>query len=331
VLTETENEHLFELEEGNNFADRRKIYYRELVARFAHHRALVWNIGEENGWDDRSRKTTGPAGRGNTHEQRKAFADFIRALDPYDHPIVVHTIPGGYDEIYTPLLGHPSFEGPSLQVQLGKRIHEETIRWIERSAQAGRRWVVTLDEIGPADTGVKPDADDPQHDDVRRFALWGNLMAGGAGCEWYFGYKFAHNDLGLEDFRSRDRMWDQTRHAVEFFQRHLPFTEMRHADAYVSPGDAYCFARPGDIYCAYAPGGEKVSLWLPEAKYRIDWYDPRRGGELQPGSVRAVQGGGNRAIGEPPREKDRDWVALVRLDGKPPASVPEPPATKRRD
>jgi hypothetical protein len=45
-------------------------------------------------------------------------------------------------------------------------------------------------------------ADDPNHDDVRHQALWGHLMGGGAGCEWYFGYKFAHNDLGLEDFRA---------------------------------------------------------------------------------------------------------------------------------
>ena len=60
VLTETENESLMELEEGGVFfAERRRLYYRELVARFGHHRAIVWNLGEENGWDDRGKSSTG--------------------------------------------------------------------------------------------------------------------------------------------------------------------------------------------------------------------------------------------------------------------------------
>jgi hypothetical protein len=63
-----------------------------------------------------------------------------------------------------------------------------------------------LDEIGPADHGVLTDAEDPEHNDVRHYALWGNLLAGGAGVEWYFGYKHPHADLNLEDFRSRNKL-----------------------------------------------------------------------------------------------------------------------------
>ena len=37
-------------------------------------------------------------------------------MDPYDHPIVVHTYPGQYDEVYTPLLGLADFDGASLQM-----------------------------------------------------------------------------------------------------------------------------------------------------------------------------------------------------------------------
>ena len=310
ILTETENESLFEIEEGTDFARTRKLYYRELIARFSHHRALVWNIGEENGWEDGKR---GKSGRANTHGQRKAFAEYIREVDPWNHPIVVHTLPGRYDEIYGPLLGHPAYEGPSLQVKLGPDINEQTKKWIDRSAQAGKQWVVTLDEIGPPETGVKPDADDPNHDDVRHHALWGTLMAGGAGCEWYFGFNFAHNDLGLEDFRSRDRMWDQTRHAIEFFEKHLPFAEMHAADDLVS-GGAYCFAKPGQVWAVYLPPSSDIAaakLQLPEGDFRIRWYDPRGGGDLQEGTTPSVRGGGKRSLGEPPREKSRDWVVLV--------------------
>jgi hypothetical protein len=117
--------------------------------------------------------------------------------------------------------------------------HIETIKWLDRSATAGRQWFVCLDEIGPANVGVKPDADDDRHDHVRKQALWGNLMAGGAGCEWYFGYAHAHNDLNCEDWRSRDHMWDLTRHALEFFHQYLPFVEMKHADGLTSSSDDY--------------------------------------------------------------------------------------------
>jgi hypothetical protein len=333
VLTETENESLLELEEGGAFfAERRKLYYRELVARFGHHRAMMWNLGEENGWDDRHKPETSNAGLPNSHEQRQAFADYIRAVDPYDRPIVVHTLPGRQGDIYPPLLGHESFEGVSLQVNPVEQIHSETLEWVGRSVEKGRPWVVNLDEIGPASHGVLPDADDPDHDAVRHYALWGNLMAGGGGCEWYFGYEYAHNDLGLEDFRSRDRMWDQTRHAVEFFQQHLDFPKMGPADRYVNREGAFALVDPGRVYAVYLPPAPAdgappppAEVWLPAAEYTVRWYDPRSGGTLLDGSVTRVSGPGFRPLGAPPGDPADDWVALVRLSGDAPQEIAPPP------
>jgi hypothetical protein len=315
VLTETENESLFELEEGAAFfAKRRRLYYRELVARFAHHRAIVWNLGEENGWDDRSKTSTSKAGYPNSHEQRQAFADFIRLLDPYDHPIVVHTLPGRFDEIYTPLLGHPSFEGASLQIARADDVHSETLKWVVRSREAGRPWFVDLDEIGPPEDGVVPDAEDPDHDFVRHHALWGNLMAGGAGCEWYFGYKHPDNDLDTEDFRSRENMWKQTRVAVDFFRRHLPFTEMEPRDDLVTPAGAWCLAKPGEVYAVYLPrGGDgEIDLGPEPGTYEVVWLDPKSGGELRSGSAPKISGPGRRSLGAPPGPSAGDWAVLVR-------------------
>ena len=315
VLSETENESLFEHEESNQFAQRRRLYYREMVARFAHHQALVWNLGEENGWDDRENKNAPDEHwrAANTSQQRKQFAGYLRSVDPYDHPIVVHTLPGRYEEIYRPLLGDRSFDGLSLQVKLGPRIHEETVKWIAESRKAGRPWFANLDEIGPASDGVKPDADDPGHDDVRRYALWGNLMGGGSGCEWYFGYKFAHNDLNLEDFRSRQRMWEQTHHAVEFFQEHLKFWEMDSADELTKGNDVYCFRHGEETYVMYLPEGLPAVIDLPSRSYGVYWFNPRDGGSLRRGTRRLVVGGGSRSIGDPP--EGGDWVALLRKQG----------------
>ena len=244
----------------------------------------------------------------NTYQQREEFCQYIRGLDPYDHPIVCHTFPGKYDAVYEPLLGFEHFEGPSLQTN---DTHRQTLRWRKLSADAGRKWVVNLDEIGPAHTGVKPDKDDPQHNDVRKKHLWGNLMAGGGGVEWYFGYKFAHNDLNCEDWRSRQNIWDQTRHALDFFRRHLPFHEMTPADGLTESKSDFVFTKPGAVYAIYLPQGGTTRLRLPDAPYHVRWYDPRSGGDLQMGSTKQIRGPGDVDIGTPPRDVHEDWVALV--------------------
>ncbi len=305
ILQEQENDQL--LDKGE-LGIERKLYFRELVARFAHHHALVWNLGEENT---------------NTDRQRQEFCRYIRRLDPYDHPIVCHTFPGKYDQVYTPLLGFADFEGPSLQTN---DTHNQTLRWVMRSREAGRPWVVNLDEIGPANTGVKPDDIDANHDEVRQRHLWGNLMAGGAGVEWYFGYNFADNDLNCEDWRSREIMWKQTRYALDFFHTHLPFTEMVAADGLTAAKVDYVFTQPGNVYAIYLPHGGTTKLPLPDAPYEVRWYNPRAGGELQTGSIDRVRGPAEVAIGALPGESSKDWVALVRYagEGKPPkAALPK--------
>ena len=281
--------------DGGDLGPQRKLYYRELIARFGHHLALVWNLGEENT---------------NTDAQRKAFCRYIRDLDPYDHPIVCHTFPGQYDAVYEPLLGYECFEGPSLQTN---DTHRQTIKWLDRSQAAGRQWFVCLDEIGPAHTGVKPDNDDYMHNEVRTRHLWGNLMAGGAGVEWYFGYRFAHNDLNCESWRSRAHMWDMTRYALEFVRDHLPFARMRHHDEMTSAKGDYCFADTGSVYAVYLPEGGTTDLDLGTSTkaFTIRWFNPREGGPMRIGTVALVTGPGLVSIGQPRVDTDKDWVALI--------------------
>ncbi len=156
---------------------------------------------------------------------------------------------------------------------------------------SGRPWAVFLDEIGPASTGVKPDADDPDHDGVRRHALWTPLMRGGSGAEWLFGMRYPHNDINLEDFRSRDRMWDQTRWALEFFKQ-VPVRETRPCPELVSTSEALCLARPGAVYAVYLGNGGTCSLTLEPGRYSVEWFDPRAGGGLQKGQSRKSRGRG---------------------------------------
>jgi hypothetical protein len=297
---ETENELLLD---GGDLGLERKMYYRQLIARFAHHLALNWNLGEEI--------------NNASTEQKKAWAAYFWDHDPYHHHIVIHNGADHYD-----LLGPGSkLTGFSLQTNKPnfENVHRRTRDYIERSKKAGKPWVVACDEPGDASHALRPDADaGNSHEDGRRNGLWGNVMAGGAGTEWYFGYKHAHSDLTCEDFRSRDRWWDYCRYMLEFFsQNKIPFWEMDCDNTLSTADDDYCFAKPGQVYVVYLKHGGKTALDLSGARgtFGVGWYDPRHGGDLKPGSVRGVAGGGRRDLGAPPDAPGEDWVILVRKAG----------------
>jgi hypothetical protein len=304
VLQETENENLLD----NGYLDvQRKLYLKELAARFSHHQAITWNMGEEHGpveWMP----------YGQSVDDTKKMADYLREVDPYDHFIVMHTHPNvkNREEYLPEYLAHPSMNGLSIQAGNPMKSHESTLRWLQESEKAGQNWIVCIDEIGQHWKGAMPDSHDPAHDTIREHVLWGNLMAGGAGVEWYFGYSYPHADLNCEDWRSRDILWDQTHYAVDFFQKYLPFSEMTSIDDLVK--DGYCFAKPGELYALYIPAGGNKSILLKggEGSYTIDWYNPRTGGELQKGNVETVSATRRVELGFPPADTDKDWVCLVR-------------------
>lgn len=302
--------------DGGLLGRERKLYLRELIARFSHNLALNWNLGEENT---------------QSYEEQRDMAEYILNMDPYDHNIVVHTFPPQQDEVYAKLLGSQSvLTGASLQNHWDD-VHHRTLQWVEASRSAGRPWVVANDEQGSASQGVPPDLGykgwDGKMDekdqygvhDVRKKTLWGNLMAGGAGVEYYFGYKLPENDLIAQDWRSRHQSWIYCAHAISFFQDNdVPFWRMNNADALVGnpkrENGRFCLAAKGEAYVVYLPEGGKVELDLSGASgtYDLRWYDPRNGGRLQRGDTRRVSGGSKVSLGNPPGDASSDWVALLR-------------------
>ena len=300
---ETENDLLLD---NGDLGPERRLYYRELVARFAHHHALNWNLGEENDiWEERNDPE---------QERIKAYIAYIHALDPYDHPVVIHTYPGQQEQVYRPLLGAASeLDGVSIQTAYDN-VHAETLTWVRASTEAGKPWVVANDEQGHYTTGVTPDGPDSNRDAIRKHTLWGNLMAGGAGVEYYFGYQYPHNDLNAEDWRSRDAVWDDVRHALSFFQTYVPFWTMAPHDDLAEGAKAFVLANPGEVYLVYMPQGDSVRLDLgaEQQAYTVHWYNPRAGGALQSGSVSQVSGPGLTDIGPPPASPGSDWAVLIR-------------------
>ena len=164
--------------------------------------------------------------------------------------------------------------------------------------------------------GKKKDGSSVQTtDDIRNATLWGNLMAGGAGVEYYFGYQLPENDLICQDWRSRDRSWDCCRIALDFFrENNIPFHEMASANSLIgnpkNDNSKYCFAKPNELYLVYLPDGGEAELDLSEASgaFSLSWFNPRQGGEPD-NSQSSAKGGSKFQLTAPTKE---DWLAVIR-------------------
>ena len=297
VLAETEgpNENWLD---GGNLGRERKLFFRELAARFGHLNGIKWNLSEENDY---------------SVARLEQFAEFIDAQDAYDHPIAVHTHPNNFQD-YQQIVGNPLFSATSIQYD-PNLANSHTEEWRANSANAGRKWVIDMDENNPYHTGLTS----TNADDLRKRVLYDIYFSGGQ-VEWYMGY---HNlplggDLRCEDFRTREAMWNYMRYAREFMEEELPFWEMEPADQLLSGeasdfGGGQVFAKPGDTYAIYLPRasqGGQLNLNGDNERFRMRWFNPRTG-EFE-GQRRSFNGGGVRNLGPAPSQANEDWVVLVR-------------------
>lgn len=296
---ETETDHLMD---KGVFGTEGKLYYRELIARFGHHLSMNWNLGEENDQP--------------TEEVLKV-ANYIKKLDAYSNHLVMHTFPNK-DDRYNDFIGNQSpLTGASLQLSDPdfKDVNPRVLKWRDKSNATGRKWALSVDEPGKANIALLPDDEDPEHDLARGNALWGTLLAGGFGVEWYFGYASPNSDLTCEDFRSRDLFWDQNRHALHFFETYIPFWEMVPANELLGTIAGFCFAKTDETYVVYRPMSTettRLDLGNSGKEFSVQWYDPRNGDTMMEGSVTTVVGNGIQSLGNPPTVLEKDWVVLVK-------------------
>ena len=296
---ETETDHL--MDEGV-FDIEGKLYYRELIARFGHHLSMNWNLGEENN---------------QPIEEALKVAHYVSKLDAYSSHLVIHTFPNK-DDRFVHFIGDQSpLTGASLQLSHPdfNDVHARVLKWRKKSNITGKKWAIAVDEPGKANIALLPDDEDPEHNFARSRALWGTLMAGGFGVEWYFGYASPNSDLTCEDFRSRDLFWDQNKYALDFFNDHVPFWEMEPNDSLTSDDTSYCMVKEETVYLVYAEhNADNIMLHLGNSgkTFQVKWFDPRNGGALQNGSIATVSATGVVHLGMPPSQRNKDWVILVK-------------------
>ncbi|MBN2326895.1 MAG: DUF5060 domain-containing protein [Candidatus Omnitrophica bacterium] len=299
VLNEAEGPNKRELDDASLGVER-KLFYRELIARFGHHPALQWNLCEEYNLNFEI-----------SPKQAKEYAGYIQIVDPYKHPVSIHHA-GNAIKAWTPFLGDSCFTVTSFQTRDVSVVEE----WRKRSKEAGVPHVIGMDEFFP-------DKATPDNADRHRMQyIWPIYLSGGQ-LEFILGEL-----LDTENFRSYEKHWKYMWYARKFVEGHLPFWEMEPADELVHVettvpmvlpdgkilnAKAEAFAKPGAIYAIYLPSGNPgatIDLTGVEGVYSLTWYNPRTG-EFE-GDAAFIQGGIEARLGSPPRQSSYDWVALLK-------------------
>lgn len=315
VLSETESENERWLDNGALGVER-KLFFRELIARFGYLLAIKWNLGEENDF---------------RLEQLQLHSGYIQALDWSGKPIAVHTHINQFYR-YGEIVGDPRFSASSIQYdpQFAGQFVEQ---WRTNSANAGHPWIIDMDENT---NGLGTEG----YDERRKQILYDVLFSGG-NIEWYFGYSPppVGGDIDAGNFRYREGMWTQMRYAREMMQREMPFWRMQPADYLVQGesgdfGGAEVFALDGEFYAIYLPatnGSETLDLRAADGFYRQRWFDPRTGQIINGAS--GIAGSERVQLGSPPSRQGDDWVILINkttpgqpVEPTPPEQPPEQPS-----
>ncbi len=333
-LGEAEAANKRELDDGQLDVER-KLFYREMIARFGHHNSIQWNLCEEYDLGD---------GFGGSQADEAArileFADYVARVDPYDHPITVHNAGNSRFESkpekssYRFFIGQKNINLTSLQRASEYEGWSDVVEAFRHATKDAERMLpIMVDEPeSPARIALGP----PSHgndrvDAARRFILWDVYFSGGAGIEWYID----NRDQSLDNFGELieadgkpldlDKLWKQTAIARSFVEKELPFWEMEPADELLRGtdtdyGGGEVFAKPGEIYAIYLPKGSRddggsVELDLTQfadQQYRLRWFNPREGKFAEPTSELA--GGDWRRLGATPDgvASPNDWVALIK-------------------
>lgn len=319
VLNEAEYANKTHLDNGT-LGPERKLFYRELIARFGHHNALQWNISEEynHGVDNPF-----------TPDLVKQFAEYIRTVDPYKHPVTVHNL-GSLDAVWGPFLGDSRFSITSFQLGPANPGNYASVveDWRVKTASAGRPLPISLDELN--DLAGTDSALVTQRKEV----IWPVYLSGGI-IEHYLGGPTT--DKTIDDFRIYDDLWDYTWYARKFVQENLPFWEMQPNDSLLTGeattlGDGEVFYKPNAVYAVYLPNASPsgtLNLTGTSGTFTKRWYNPRNGNFE--GSVTTVTGSSDVSLGTPPGEPSEDWVVLLKREQSPvdptPTPTPVPPST----
>ena len=321
VLGEAEGGNKCELD-GATLGTERKLFYREMIARFGHHQTVQWNISEEYNYKLPISVT-----------EIKRWAGYIAKVDSYDHPVAVHNY-GDPDTAFDGIYGSTKFEALSVQVmgvgpaggpdgENGLELEDQR----ERVAAAGRITPVGMDEL---ETMHPTSILAGRAGDQRRNILWPTLLSGG-NLEWYSSSEYGNptgctsdckdpDDLALQDFTRYEDYYTYAGYAQRFMAQ-IPFQNMVPDDGLLSGESAPTVGgatyggqvyrhQDKSVYAIYLPEDDStgiLDMTGATGDYALRWFNPRTG--MFEGETRTVTAGPGVPLGPPPVDST-DWVAL---------------------
>ena len=289
----------------NNLSDERKLYYREMIARFGYLNAITWNLCEEY-----------------NHQQApidpniiKLWATYIKSVDSFDHPITVHNWD---DNGWVPFYGDNRFGSIAYQYRptlinggfnnaYGNKVVEL------RNANNILKIPINIDEthfFTSSENNICTEtsiswAANCGYTAARREIIYPVYFSGGnLEC-------LLESALLTEDFSEYDKLWDYLYYARKVLET-LKFWDMGSNNNLINgvSGNELCFTN-GHDYAIYLPyGGNSIlDLETPTEFYKW-WYNPRTG--VYSNSV-LVQGSNDTLVlDKPPYDINLDWVVILR-------------------
>jgi hypothetical protein len=253
----------------------RQMYYREMVARFAHHNGLIWNISEEYN------ENYAP-------DEISQFAEMLHELDPYDHPITVHH--AGRTNRWEPFVNDPHIDLTSFQTEPRPQ-NELAVHWFDLIRAAEKTIPISFDETGQLEANER---------DLARRIVW-SVYLGGANYEI-----FTRLRSGYTEF---EYFFTDLLRARKFIEQ-LPFESLAPCNELLQPETGYCLGHEEQGYVLYFPRGGSLSIDLSGMAGTEEalWFDPRTG-ETFPAD--RMEEGEVQSFSAPSRE---DWVLRIGFD-----------------
>jgi len=271
----------------------------------------------------------------------KSFADYIKPVDPYDHPIGIHNWikAGDIDVVFADFYGHASIDYLSIQHRASyirpgypdPRYPKALGDIRADTAAAGKPLALMGDEL----EWVLPSDDESYTLGIyarcgmkgqRKSVLWQYYLSGGAGVEY-----IVETLLNTHDFRVYEPMWRYTRYARDFMDQ-IPFADMVPSHNLLSGESTYAkanplisgvvLAKPGEVYAIQLPNASNtgtLNLSGASGSFTKRWFNPRTG--VFEGSTTTITGGGNVSLGPPPSSSSEDWVVLIEKIGVSPGRL----------
>ncbi|MGD8752183.1 MAG: DUF5060 domain-containing protein [Anaerolineales bacterium] len=261
------------------------LYYREMVAQFGYHPAIIWNIGEE-------------ANEIYSNSQQDALAEALQNIDPFNHPVTVHR------KADWPFMDNPNFDLTSIQLgdgaddfssaKLGD-YNRSVIDHRDSGKVACHTIPIMIDET-PRVTSV---------DGVTRVKMRSEVLYpiyfGGGNYELHYYDKYGGGTATIQDL---EPMLNDMRRARQYVES-LPFDDLKPCNDLLPKGTrAFCYGKSTQLYAIYIPENGEVDVNLADknAIYAVNWFNPRTGEVINESTI---EGGSWRSFRAP---DNKDWV-----------------------